>query len=94
MDKIYVVSYTHVSGEEAHIDTRLKKFDNHDEALDWFKELRIFAIRYVREDSEDEDEETRDVSVKDTHNQCDYLEKSFIICHDDNEMVELKLRSL
>lgn len=94
MKKIFIVSYTHVSGEGLCLETQLKKFASEDEARECFKKTRLRAIQYVREEFEDEDEETRDVSVKDTENKDDYLKRTFIVCHDDGEMAEVKLLML
>lgn len=94
MKKIFIVSYTHVSGEEPHVLTGLRKFEEMEDALLYYEKTRLVAIKYVREDFEDEDEETRDVSVRDTENMDDYIKRSFIVCHDDGEMCEIKLLEL
>lgn len=82
--EIYIVTTTHAVPEDEFLHTDAAVFTCEDEARKYFSGKRIMCIEMLREEFEDTDEETRDVSVRDSD------DMMIGVCHDDGEMYQLR----
>ncbi len=81
--EIYIVTTTHSVPEDELLHADVAVFTDEGEARKYFSEGRIRCIKMLREEFEDTDEETRDVSVR------DFDDMMIGVCHDDGEMYQL-----
>ena len=82
--EIYIVTTTHAVPEDEFLHANVAVFTDKGEAWKHFLEERIRCIEMLREEFEDTDEETRDVSVR------DFDDMMIGVCHDDGEMYQLR----
>lgn len=84
MVDIFIVTTAHSVGEDEFLNTDVAVFTDEGEARKHFSAQRIRCIEMLREEFEDVDEETRDVSVR------DFDDMMIGVCHDDGEMYQLR----
>lgn len=83
--EIYIVTTVHAEPEDKSLLSQVAVFTDEDEARRHFAAQRLCYIEMLRQEDDDADEETRDVSVR------DFDDMSVGVCHDDGEMYQVRL---